>query len=70
MIDLVRLQFSFIQVIMLLIIDQDIYQLEQINIELRGGSIVNDLPPYDLTSNLSLDSPDNELINLIVFMVV
>ena len=30
----------------------------------RGGSIVNDLPPYDLTSNLSLDSPDNELFKL------
>ena len=64
MIDLVRLLFSCIQVITLLIIDQDIYQLQQINIELRGGSIVNDLPPYDLTSNLSLDSPDNELFKL------
>jgi len=30
----------------------------------RSGAIVNDLPPYDLTSNLSLDSPENELFKL------
>ena len=30
----------------------------------RSGSITNDLPPYDLTSNLSLESPENELYKL------
>ena len=30
----------------------------------RAGAIVNDLPPYDLTSNLSLESPENELFKL------
>ena len=30
----------------------------------RSGAIVNDLPPYDLTSNLSLESPENELFKL------
>jgi len=30
----------------------------------RSGAITNDLPPYDLTSNLSLESPENELYKL------
>ncbi|MHA2300174.1 MAG: beta strand repeat-containing protein [Candidatus Thorarchaeota archaeon] len=34
------------------------------NYRTRAGAITNDLPPYDLTSNLSLDSPDNELYKL------
>jgi hypothetical protein len=31
---------------------------------LRSGAITNDLPPYDLNSNLSLDSINNELFKL------
>ena len=31
---------------------------------LRSGASSNDLPPYDLTSNFDLDSPDNELYKL------
>ena len=34
------------------------------NYRTRGGAIVNDLPAYDLTSNLDLDSKDNELYKL------
>ena len=34
------------------------------NYRTRAGAITNDLPPYDLTSNLSLDSPENELYKL------
>jgi len=34
------------------------------NYRTRAGAIVNDLPPYDLTSNLDLDSKDNELYKL------
>jgi len=34
------------------------------NYRTRAGAITNDLPPFDLTSNLSLESPDNELYKL------
>ena len=34
------------------------------NYRTRAGAITNDLPPYDLTSNLSLESPENELYKL------
>jgi hypothetical protein len=34
------------------------------NFRLRNGSTSNDLPPFDLTSNLNLESPDNELFKL------
>ena len=34
------------------------------NFRTRSGAIANDLPPFDLTSNLSLDSADNELFKL------
>jgi len=30
----------------------------------RNGSVSNDLPPYDLTTNFDLDSPNNELFKL------
>ena len=40
------------------------------NFRLRNGSTSNDLPPLDLTSNLDLASPNNELLSLIVYMVV
>ena len=34
------------------------------NYRLRNGSTSNDLPAFDLTSNLNLESPDNELFKL------
>ena len=34
------------------------------NYRTRSGAITNDLPAYTLTSNLSLDSPENELYKL------
>jgi len=34
------------------------------NYRLRNGSTSNDLPPYDLTTNFDLSSPDNELYKL------
>jgi len=34
------------------------------NYRTRAGAITNDLPAYSLTSNLSLDSPENELYKL------
>ena len=34
------------------------------NYRLRNGSTTNDLPPLDLTSDLSLESPTNELYKL------
>ena len=30
----------------------------------RNGNTTNDLPPFDLSSNFDLDSPDNELFKL------
>ena len=34
------------------------------NFRTRAGAIANDLPAFDLNTNLSLDSPDNELFKL------
>jgi len=34
------------------------------NYRLRNGSVTNDLPPFDLTSNFNLASPTNELFKL------
>ena len=34
------------------------------NYILRSGATSDDLPPYDLTSNFDLDSPNNELYKL------
>ena len=34
------------------------------NYRLRSGALTNDLPPFDLTTNFSLDNPNNELYKL------
>ena len=38
--------------------------MDQIIIDLRNGTTSDNFPPFDLTTNFDLDSPNNELYKL------